>query len=306
MTEEKLYGICNSLNAWAGSARHEHQYDIVDALLYAQSVITNYLIKGENIMPNLKCKICGTEFPPIRERHYISRDLTKTGLAAAFGSSDEPAMFDSYDCPCCGSQVIAQPRKRQYDPKSEETTDEELLADMSNETIAEHLGLNPTMIGHLRAAQSSSNSSEIFNNLNAIIDQFNSVGYINPVSDKELHDYFESLNASRNRVMEIVKEGVKKPSSLYFSDARSALDAICIMRKIVEEKGFISILEVDDILCHARGGDLIGSRHHASNWGWMDLSKARVVQAENCSGWYISFPAICDKPAGKEACKNEL
>lgn len=122
-------------------------------------------------MPNLKCKICGTEFPPIKERHYISRDLTKTGLAAAFGSSDEPAMFDSYDCPCCGSQVIAQPRKRQFDPKSEEATDEDLLADMSNETIAEHLGLSPTTIGHLRAAQSSSSGAEIISFPSAICDR---------------------------------------------------------------------------------------------------------------------------------------
>ena len=86
-------------------------------------------------MPNLKCKICGTEFPPIKERHYISRDLTKTGLAAAFGSYDEPATFDSYDCPFCGSQVIAQPHKRQFDPKSEEATEEDLLAAMSNENL---------------------------------------------------------------------------------------------------------------------------------------------------------------------------
>ena len=107
-------------------------------------------------MPNLKCKICGAESPPIKERHYISRDLTKTGLAAAFGSFDEPAMFDSYDCPCCGSQVIAQPHKRQFNPKSEEVTDEDLLADMSNETIAEHLGLDPIIIGHCRAAQAHS------------------------------------------------------------------------------------------------------------------------------------------------------
>lgn len=26
----------------------------------------------------LKCKICGTEFPAIKERHYIARDNGKT------------------------------------------------------------------------------------------------------------------------------------------------------------------------------------------------------------------------------------
>ena len=37
----------------------------------------------------LKCKICGTEFQAIKEKHYISRDSGKTGLAAALGSTVE-------------------------------------------------------------------------------------------------------------------------------------------------------------------------------------------------------------------------
>lgn len=81
-------------------------------------------------MPNIKCKICGTEFPALVERHYIARDLTKTGLAAAFGSSDEPAMFDAFDCPNCGCQVIAQQRKRSYNP---ETVSEALHEFLSEE-----------------------------------------------------------------------------------------------------------------------------------------------------------------------------
>ena len=53
----------------------------------------------------LKCKICGTEFPAIYERHYVSRDLTKTGIVAAIGSTDEPALYDTFDCPNCGCPV---------------------------------------------------------------------------------------------------------------------------------------------------------------------------------------------------------
>ena len=30
----------------------------------------------------LKCKICGTKFPAIEERHYIARDNGKTGLSS--------------------------------------------------------------------------------------------------------------------------------------------------------------------------------------------------------------------------------
>lgn len=59
----------------------------------------------------LKCKICGTEFPAVKDKHYISRDNGKTGIATAF-SGDEEKLFDSFDCPQCGCQVIAQERKR--------------------------------------------------------------------------------------------------------------------------------------------------------------------------------------------------
>ena len=64
----------------------------------------------------LKCKVCGTEFPAIEERHYIARDNSRTGAVVAF-SVDEEKIYDSYDCPMCGSQVIAQERKRIFEPK---------------------------------------------------------------------------------------------------------------------------------------------------------------------------------------------
>ena len=41
----------------------------------------------------LKCKVCGTEFPAIKERHYIARDNGKTGLSSAFGSNDEEKIY---------------------------------------------------------------------------------------------------------------------------------------------------------------------------------------------------------------------
>lgn len=59
----------------------------------------------------LKCKICGTEFPAIEERHYIARDNSRTGAVAVI-SKDGEKIYDAYDCPMCGSQVIAQERKR--------------------------------------------------------------------------------------------------------------------------------------------------------------------------------------------------
>ena len=59
----------------------------------------------------LKCKVCGTKFWAIDERHYIARDNSTTGAVAAI-SKDEEKIYDAYDCPMCGSQVIAKERKR--------------------------------------------------------------------------------------------------------------------------------------------------------------------------------------------------
>lgn len=66
----------------------------------------------------LECKVCGTKFNAIIERHYLARDNGKTGLAVAFGST-----ADVFDCPMCGCQVIAKERKRDYIPFI--STDEE-------------------------------------------------------------------------------------------------------------------------------------------------------------------------------------
>ena len=62
----------------------------------------------------LKCKICGSEFKAIKEKHYISRDCGKTGFASSLGSNDEETIYDSFDCPVCGCQIVAQERKREY------------------------------------------------------------------------------------------------------------------------------------------------------------------------------------------------
>ena len=71
----------------------------------------------------LKCKICGTEFPAIKEGHYICRDAGKIGLSAALGSKDEEKIYDSFDCPMCGCQVVAQDRKRTYGTADKENKD---------------------------------------------------------------------------------------------------------------------------------------------------------------------------------------
>ena len=221
-------------------------------------------------MSNLKCKICGTEFPPIIERHYVSRDLTKTGLAAAFGSTDEPSLYDSYDCPNCGCQVVAQLRKRSFDHKSEEATDEELIADMDSKIIANHLGLDDKTIDLLREVKASG--------LN--------VAAVSMVPKEAINEYV------RRNTLHLSFDGKpEKISSLYFYDLETAGDKLCLIREYLEKNGFISIGEVSQIL---------GEKHDiVSKWGWTDLNNARIVQ-DGKNRYYISFPAICNRPTLKE------
>lgn len=64
----------------------------------------------------LKCKICGSEFPTIDEKHYTARDIgINGGLSQSFNGKQEEKLYDCFDCPQCGCQVIAQERKRKCD-----------------------------------------------------------------------------------------------------------------------------------------------------------------------------------------------
>lgn len=59
----------------------------------------------------IKCKVCGCEFPPVVDKHYVAKDTGKIGAIAAL-SRDEEKLYDAFDCPMCGCQVIVQERKR--------------------------------------------------------------------------------------------------------------------------------------------------------------------------------------------------
>lgn len=63
----------------------------------------------------IKCKICGCEFPPMIDKHYVARDCTKTGALANLSKIEEK-LYDTFDCPNCGCQVIIQERKRESIP----------------------------------------------------------------------------------------------------------------------------------------------------------------------------------------------
>ena len=72
----------------------------------------------------LECKVRGTKFNAIVEKHYIARDNGKTGLAVAFGTNSEESLYEAFDCPMCGCQVIAKERKRSYIPYTPDEKEE--------------------------------------------------------------------------------------------------------------------------------------------------------------------------------------
>ena len=76
-------------------------------------------------MKKIKCKVCDCEFVPQVKEHYIARTDGKTGVVAVFQSNDETGLFDAFDCPQCGCQVIAQERKRAYIVSPVDDVDEE-------------------------------------------------------------------------------------------------------------------------------------------------------------------------------------
>lgn len=56
------------------------------------------------------CKICGRDFALIAEEHYIVKDPHKGGLVTSI-AGEAIYMYDAFNCPHCGCQYIAQPRK---------------------------------------------------------------------------------------------------------------------------------------------------------------------------------------------------
>ena len=61
----------------------------------------------------IKCKVCGCEFTPVIDKHYITRDNGESGISTAF-KQVEGNLYDTFDCPACGCQIVAQQRKRVY------------------------------------------------------------------------------------------------------------------------------------------------------------------------------------------------
>lgn len=58
----------------------------------------------------LKCKVCGFEFEAKSENRYTSRSGGRAGLFSASMSDPDERLYDTFDCPTCGCQYVAQER----------------------------------------------------------------------------------------------------------------------------------------------------------------------------------------------------
>lgn len=63
-------------------------------------------------MKKLKCEVCDTEFIPTTKDHY-----TAAQIAGLFPRTE--TMYDAFDCPQCGSQIIAKGRCERMDERTE-------------------------------------------------------------------------------------------------------------------------------------------------------------------------------------------
>lgn len=68
-------------------------------------------------MEKIKCRVCGFEWTPTKEDHYIARE----GIPAIVFVKDpgEPVLYDAWDCPVCGAQFAVEGRKRTVEKEPE-------------------------------------------------------------------------------------------------------------------------------------------------------------------------------------------
>ena len=70
----------------------------------------------------MKCKVCGKRFVPKSEKRYL---ITKTRSIADALSGGEN-VFECFDCPRCGCQIVVQERCANFIPCSKIENDKEI------------------------------------------------------------------------------------------------------------------------------------------------------------------------------------
>lgn len=74
----------------------------------------------------MECNVCGNNFTPNKDIHYVARDVTGIGFSTMSGQEAE--LYDAFDCPACGCQIIANVRKRTF----ERTSDDQEQGDLTD------------------------------------------------------------------------------------------------------------------------------------------------------------------------------
>lgn len=72
----------------------------------------------------IECEVCGCKFEPIACNHYIARQNGERGLTTVI-SSQEVQLYDAFNCPQCGCQVVIKERKRNVDDDFMKAYDED-------------------------------------------------------------------------------------------------------------------------------------------------------------------------------------
>ena len=68
-------------------------------------------------MEKIKCRVCGFEWTPTKEDHYIARE---DKMATIFSKNPgETELYDAWDCPVCGAQFAVEGRKRTVEEEPE-------------------------------------------------------------------------------------------------------------------------------------------------------------------------------------------
>ena len=75
----------------------------------------------------MRCSVCGAEFVPKKEARDTGRNNGKTGAMSLFEANQEERLYDCFDCPICGCQIVAKERKRKYEEEKGEITDNESI-----------------------------------------------------------------------------------------------------------------------------------------------------------------------------------
>ena len=61
-------------------------------------------------MEKIKCRVCGFEWTPTKEDHYIAE--AETRFNTLFNADTKTVFYDAWDCPVCGAQFAVGDRKR--------------------------------------------------------------------------------------------------------------------------------------------------------------------------------------------------